>query len=127
MSTPPRSAHMWSMTKTPDTAKVTISKVCSSKGHRTVVALGFSSRFQELPMTPVAVTLRPGELFMATGSNGKVRYTADLEEAWWFAHYNGSDGVPDAIQILSPCIPDNGISTLSTLSVYERAVAVVPW
>jgi hypothetical protein len=114
------------MTKTPPAVKVTISKVCSSKGHRTVVALGYSSRFQELPMTPVTVVLGPGELFMATGSNGKVRYTADLEEAWWFAHYNDADGVPDAIQVLSPCVDDNGISNLETLSIYERAVTVTP-
>ncbi|GAA4033104.1 hypothetical protein GCM10023063_15650 [Arthrobacter methylotrophus] len=110
------------MTDTPVAAKFTISKVCASNGHRTVVMPGFSS-YEALPMTLVTVTLHPGELFMATGSNGKVRYTADLEEAWWFAHYNGSDGVPDAIQVLSPCISDNGISTLNILSVYERAVA----
>jgi len=115
---------MGSMTKAPATVDASISKVCASNGHRTVVMLGFSSRYQALPMTLVTVTLRPGELFMATGSNGKVRYTADLEEAWWFAHQNGSDGVPDSIQVLSPCIPGNGISTLNTLSVYERSVAI---
>lgn len=108
------------MSKNPATVNASISKVCASKGHRTVVMLS-SSRYEALPVTLVTVTLRPGELFMATGANGKVRYTEDLEEAWWFAHYNGSDGVPDAIQVLAPCIPDNGISTLNTLSVYERA------
>jgi hypothetical protein len=110
------------MTKPPAAARFTISKICASNGHRTVVMIGLSSRYEALPMTRVTVTLHPGELFMATGSNGKVTYTDDLEDAWWFAHYNGSDGVPDAIQILSPCTSDNGISTLNTLSVYERAI-----
>ncbi|QOT19583.1 hypothetical protein [Paenarthrobacter sp. YJN-5] len=110
------------MSETPASFSASIAKVCASKGHRTVVMLN-SSLYQALPLAFVTVTLRKGELFMATGSNGQVRYTEDLEEAWWFAHYNGSDGVPDAIQILSPCTADKGISTLNTLSVYERAVA----
>lgn len=113
---------MGSMSETPATFSASIAKVCASKGHRTVVMLN-SALYQSLPLTLVTVTLRKGELFMATGSNGQVRYTEDLEEAWWFAHYNGSDGVPDAIQILQECIPDNDISTLNILSVYERAVA----
>lgn len=62
------------MTKNPATVNATIAKVCASKGDRTVVRLN-SSRFQALPMTLVTVTLRPGELFMATGANGQVRYT----------------------------------------------------
>lgn len=111
------------MTTTPGTFKATIAKVCAFKGHRTIVMLS-SSRFQALPLTHVTVTLRLGELFMATGANGQVRYTDDLEEAWWFTHYNGSEAVPDAIQVLVPCVPDKDLSTLATVSVYERAVAL---
>lgn len=116
-------AHMRPMTNTPATENASISKVCAPNGHRTVVMLS-SSQYQSLPMTLVTVTLRPGELFMATGANGKVAYTETLKEAWWFAHNNGSDGVPDAIQVLSRCLDDNGISTMNTHSVYELSVAI---
>lgn len=112
------------MSKNPATVNASISKICAYKGDRTVVMLS-GSRYEALSMTLVTVTLNPGEAFMATGANGKVRYTDDLEEAWWFTHYNGSDGVPDAIQVLSRCTDDNGISTLDTLSVYERATPLL--
>lgn len=111
------------MTKTPASVIASIAKVCAFKGHRTVVRLN-SSRYQSLPMTLVTVTLKPGELFMATGANGQVPYTDDLEEAYWFTKNNGTEAAPDAIQVLRQCIDENGISTLDTLSVYERAVAV---
>jgi hypothetical protein len=113
---------MGPMSKNPDSATVnaSIAKICSSKGHRTVVRLN-SSRYQDLPMTLVTVTLKQGELFMATGGNGKVAYTDDLEAAYWFTNYNGSEAVPDAIQVLRQCIDENGIRTFETLSVCERA------
>lgn len=113
---------MGSMTETPAPATVnaSIAKVCAYKGDRTVVRLN-SSRYQDLPMTLVTVTLKPGELFMATGGNGKARYTEDLAEAYWFTYYNGSEAVPDAIQVLRKCVDDKGISTYDTFSVYERA------
>ena len=114
---------MVGMNKTPATVNASIAKVCSSDGHRTVVRLN-SSMYQELPMTLVTVTLKPGELFMATGGNGKVAYTEDLEGAYWFTNYNGSEAVPDAIQVLYPCLDEVGISTYGILSVYERAVAL---
>lgn len=56
------------MTKSPAAFRATVSKACSVWGHRTVVKL-ISSTLQALPLTHVAVTLRPGELFMATGAN----------------------------------------------------------
>lgn len=75
-----------------------------------------------LPLNEVTVTLRDAELFMATGADGSVGYFRDLETAWWHTTDHGSEGVPDAIQILSP---SEGTSFWKVASVHTRAVTVV--
>lgn len=110
-------------TTEPRTFNASIATLCEFKGFQTVLKLSGTSH-ESLPLVPVTITLRPGELFKATGSNGKVKYTEDLEDAWRFARYNDADGAPDAVVILSPCTAKNGINSMAIIPIHERAVQV---
>lgn len=122
------SAHMTLMETTalPEsrTYKAAIAFVASSRGHRTIVMpSGGSWVSQTLLLTEVTVRLRRNEVFIVTSGHGETSYERDLEDALEFARKSGSEGTPDAIQILVPAIDRNGLSAFNLHSIHDRAVA----
>lgn len=106
----------------PRTYNAAVAVVASSRGHRTIVMPSGKSWVSDVLQLTVSVTLRHNKVLIVSNGKGETRYEQDLDDALAISRKLGSEGMPDAIQILVPAIGKNGIGTYNLDSIHERAV-----
>lgn len=105
------------------TSSAAIAIVAAFSGHKTIVMpSGRTWVSDKLPLTEVTVTLHHNEVLLVSNGKGETRYEHDLREAMATSRSLGSEGMPDAIQILVPAIGKRGFQTYNLESIHERAV-----